>query len=358
MNTSQLKTGSIYALTTYFLWGFFPLFWKLLAHVPVLQLLAYRIIWAFVFYTLIIAYKNRKLIFISPSIDKHRAGILTVASVILMINWMIYIYAVNSGQIVESSLGYFINPLINMIFGVWFFKEKMNRNEFIASVLAGIGVAIITWDQGHLPWVALSLALTFGLYGALKKKMSQMASSPQMSLAPKINPTPQAFESQKQNNISEHINTSMGGQKLTSHVEANTSSKNLPTNNVTGTESNHFESLVLLAPAMIFIITQDNKWIHESNALWTGFLLVCSGILTGLPLIFFAEALKRIPYYLMGFFQFIAPTLQFATGVLIFKEPLSAMKLNGFIFIWTSILFLLATKYSQYRKYKKLTKSY
>lgn len=290
----NFKQGVTYAFLAYFFWGFFPIYWKLLKHVPVLEILSHRVLWAFVFYTLVMSIKNKKIIFIK-SFNKKDAVILLAASFILMANWLLYIYAVNSGQVIESSLGYFITPLANILLGVLFFKEKLSKNQFISTLLATAGVLIITFDQGQLPWIALSLAFTFSIYGSIKK-------------------------------ISK----------------------------ASGAESNQFESFIFVIPALLYILSHRPEWLGSENTVSTILFLIGAGVVTGFPLMLFAEAAKRIPYYMMGFFQFIAPTLQFLSGYILFNEPLSPTKLKGFIFIWAAILYLIATSYLAKRKQIKL----
>ena len=218
---------------------------------------------------------------------------MIMASIMLMLNWMIYIWAVNSNQIIESSLGYFINPLVNILFGVVLLKENLNRHQFFSVILATVGVTIIAWDQGHIPWIALVLAVSFSIYGLLKKKTQ-----------------------------------------------------------ATGVESNQFESLIFIPLVLVFLLFQPHNWMTPENQIPSILLLVGAGVVTGLPLILFAEAARRIPYYVMGFFQFIAPTLQLASGVLIFNEPLSKNKLIGFVIIWIAILYLAGNGFYRAQKSK------
>jgi chloramphenicol-sensitive protein RarD len=290
MNSKKLNPGYVYAFFAYLCWGFFPIYWKFLKHVPLVQILAHRVLWAFIFYTLIIWIKEKKFSIYKPE-NKKMFGKLLLATVMLMFNWVIYIYAVNSNQIVEGSLGYFINPIANILLGVFLLKEKLSKPQIFASVFAALGVFIIAYDQGHLPWIGLVLAATFSIYGVLKKSVT-----------------------------------------------------------TSGLKSNQFESVVFVIPALIFIFSDSHTWINSENQVSTVLFLMGAGIVTGLPLIFFAEAAKRIPYYMMGFFQFLAPSLQFLCGVLIFKEPLSQTKMIGFIFIWSAALML--TVYSYYKSKK------
>lgn len=277
----EAKAGMAYAALAYLGWGFFPIYWKFLKHVPLMQILSHRVIWAFVFYTAVLVWKERRLRLFRPP-SRRAAWNLGFASVLLMANWLVYIYAVNSDQIVESSLGYFINPLVNILLGVLLLRERLTLPQTVASVLAGLGVLVITFDQGRIPWIALFLAFSFAFYGLIKK----------------MNPAP-------------------------------------------GLKSNQFESVIIVPVALVFLLMQSHSWVTPANAVPSILLLIGSGVVTGLPLVLFAEAAQRIPYYLMGFFQFLAPSLQFLSGVLIFGEAVSPLKLGGFALIWLAGLLLV-----------------
>ena len=289
----NLKAGMAYATLAYLGWGFFPIYWKLLNHIPVLQILCHRVLWSFLFYTVILFFKERKFFIFKP--ETKRAFLsLALASVLLMGNWLVYIYAVNSDQVVESSLGYFINPLVNILIGVLILKERLSVFQTVATLLAALGVLIISIGQGHIPWIALFLAVTFSCYGLIKKKTS-----------------------------------------------------------ISGLKSNQFESLIFIPVAILFLFLQEQTWMKSENVPLTAALLAGSGLITGLPLIFFAEATQKIPFYLLGFFQFLSPTIQFLSGVFIFGEPLSEMKLRGFIFIWVAGILLILNTWWVSRKSRK-----
>lgn len=274
----------IFASLAYLGWGFFPIYWKFLQHIPLMQILSHRVIWAFVFYSLILIYKERRVFVYRPN-SNRAVGTLLLAASLLMGNWLVYIYAVNSDQIIESSLGYFINPLVNILIGVFLLKEKLSGFQIVATCFAACGVLIISLDQGRIPGIALFLAISFSCYGLIKKKTT-----------------------------------------------------------VSGLKSNQFESIIFTPIAIAFLLTQPHDWVTSVNLTPSILLLMGSGLVTGLPLIFFAEATQRIPYYLLGFFQFLAPTIQFLSGVFIFNEPLSELKLKGFAFIWSAgILLILNT---------------
>jgi chloramphenicol-sensitive protein RarD len=161
--------GVRYALLAYCSWGLFPLFWKLLKDIPSFELLCHRLFWSFAFYTLLRFIKERKY---SPKLGLKKREILYlfIASTLLSGNWLLYIYAVNTGRVVESSLGYFINPLVNILLGVVFLKEALKKHHKIAVAIVSIGVLIITLEAHSLPWIALTLAFSFSLYGFVRKK--------------------------------------------------------------------------------------------------------------------------------------------------------------------------------------------
>lgn len=271
--------GARYAILAYSAWGLFPLYWKLLAGVPALSVLLHRIFWCILFYSALRLRRSRHGVFGFRLSPKDWLGV-SVAAVFIGTNWLLYIWAVNAGHIVETSLGYFINPLINILLGIVFFKERLLRYQKVAVFLALIGVGILTWEAGRIPWIALSLAITFSLYGFLRKRID--------------------------------VGSVEGGQ---------------------------LESLLILLPVAAVVLFLGKPLVPERSVDWV--FLIGSGIVTGLPLIWFVEAAKRLPYYLLGFFQYLAPTLQFFTGVVIFHEPLSTWKFTGFAFIWAGIAWLL-----------------
>lgn len=275
-----MNKGYIYAFVAYFMWGFFPVYWKLIKNVPSVEISLHRIIWSFVFYTLVLGFYYKKWKFFIPK-TKEQFKFLSLASVLLLTNWFLYIFAVNSNQIVESSLGYFINPFVNFLFGILIFKEQISKTNIFIILFAALGVIIIGWDLGRWPWIAIVLAVTFSLYGVLKKKSES-----------------------------------------------------------TGLQSSQFEAMIFtpLALGYLMFSPNTNSWLSTDLSTQTALLLVGGGVITGLPLIFFAEATQKVPYYVMGFFQFIAPTLQFLSGVMIFHEPISYKKLIGFVIIWLAMV--------------------
>lgn len=276
----EYQKGVRYALSAYTFWGLTPIYWKFLKHVPSLEILCHRIFWSFIFYTIIRAIKEKKCL---PSLKNLNGGValkLFAASLLVSGNWWLYIYAVTHGHVVDASLGYFINPLVNILFSVSLLNEKLQRPHKIAASIAFIGVGIITYDAYALPYIALTLAFSFGLYGVMRKKIT-----------------------------------------------------------LASLEAAQWESLFVIPATAIYFFLHPEDLATHSTQDWV--LLILSGLVTGLPLLLFAEAVKRLPYYVMGFFQYIVPTLIFICGIFLFDEVLRPIKLVGFFFIWAAILFLL-----------------
>jgi chloramphenicol-sensitive protein RarD len=272
--------GLLSAVSAYILWGLFPIYWKWLHHVPAGQILAHRISWSFIFLVVILtAIKDWK--WLRQGLKDRRTIILFFsAAVLLSMNWFIYIWAVNSGHVVESSLGYFINPLVYVILGVFFLHEHLRKDQWIAVGLAAIGVIYLTVLYGRLPWIALSLAVTFGVYGLLKK------------------------------------------------IGALSSLRGLT-----------LETATMFLPALAFLIFEEiigqAAFAHISPL--TTFLLILAGPVTTIPLVLFGYGAQKIPLYMLGLAQYIAPTIQFFLGVIVYNEPFSPAQLVGFVLIWAAL---------------------
>ena len=287
-----MNRGLLYAFAAYAWWGFFPLYWKLLKFVPALQLIGHRIIWSFIsLITVILILKQwksfRESIFVFKTFR-----IYLLAAVLIGLNWFLYVWAVNAGYIVETSLGYFINPLISVLLGVLFFREKLKLWQWIPILLAASGVLYMTISIGQLPWIALILAFSFGFYGMIKK------------IAPL---------------------SSLQGLTL--------------------------ETVILLIPALVYLIYSENTgegaFLHQG--LLTDFLIVLAGIITTIPLLLFASAAKRIPLSYIGVLQYIAPTIQFLLGVLVFKESFSVNQFFGYSAVWIALIIFGLNSFASYR---------
>jgi len=287
-----LNRGIIYAFAAYAWWGFFPLYWKLLQKVPALQLIGHRIIWSFISLLVVILILKQWKSFRESIFVFKTFRIYLLAAILIGVNWFLYVWAVNAGYIVETSLGYFINPLISVMLGVLFFKEKLKLWQWIPIALAGAGVLYMTISIGELPWIALILAFSFGFYGMIKK------------IAPL---------------------SSLQGLTL--------------------------ETVILLIPALAYLIHSENSGVGAflHFGLFTDFLIVLAGIITTIPLLLFASAAKRIPLSYIGILQYIAPTIQFLLGIFIFKESFSFNQFIGFLAVWIALIIFGLNSFKSYR---------
>lgn len=274
------KKGLLYVFGAYAIWGFFPIYFKFLHAVPAIQIVAHRISWSFLILFLLVSLRGqlkniRKVL--TPKIIMLYIG----AGVLLSINWLTYVWGVNAGFVVETSLGYFINPLVSVFLGVVILREKLRPMQWIPITLAGIGVLYLTIQHGSIPWIALVLAFSFGTYGLLKK-IGPLKSLPGLTL----------------------------------------------------------ETAGVFIPALGFLIFsefQQTGAFGHMNAITT-FLLIFSGLVTAIPLILFASGAPLVPLSTIGLLQYIAPTLQFLIGVFIYKEPFSYHQLIGFSIIWLALI--------------------
>ncbi len=275
-----MKKGLIFVFSAYTLWGFFPIYFKFLHEAPAIQIMAHRVTWSFIFLVFLIA-TRKEFSRLLKSFTKKIILTYTLAGILLAINWLTYVWGVNAGFVVETSLGYFINPLVSVVLGVVFLKEKLRNLQWIPVVLATIGVIYLAIDHGSLPWIALVLASTFGTYGLIKK----------------IAPLP-----------------SIHGLTV--------------------------ETGAILIPAVLFLLfVQFNgtaAFGHSSPQ--TTFLLALSGIITAIPLILFASGAPKVPLTTIGILQYIAPTIQFLIGVFIYDEPFTTGKLIGFSIVWIALI--------------------
>jgi chloramphenicol-sensitive protein RarD len=276
-----MNEGLLYALGAYLVWGLFPLYWKLLKSVPATQLIGHRILWSFVLVVGVLLAMRKWNDFRAAASDRKTVRTYLIAAVLVGLNWYIYVWAVNAGCIVESSLGYFINPLLSVLLGVIFFRERLRPFQWVPVGLAAIGVAYLAVEYGRLPWIALSLAFTFGFYGLVKK----MA----------------------------------------------------PLNSFYGVA---LETGVLFVPALLFLVYQEwlgvGAFLHSPPAL--NLLMIGAGLVTTVPLVMFASAARRIPLSMIGILQYITPTLQFLLGVFVYKESFSATQAVGFGIVWVGLV--------------------
>ncbi len=278
---SAARVGMVFGFFAYFSWGLFPLYWRPIHHVPALEILAHRITWSLVFVLAVLTVR-RQWGWLGPALRNRRVvGVFALSAAALSLNWFIYIWAVNSGHVVETSLGYFINPLVNVSLGRLVLKERLRPMQQFAIVLAFVGVAWLTWSLHALPWVSLVLAGSFGLYGLLRK-MAPLGSLEGLTL----------------------------------------------------------ETLAMAGPAAGYLVYLQlvGQAHFIGDAPLTTVLLFGAGVTTAVPLLLFAGAARRLPLSVMGVLQYISPTLQFIIGVAVFHEPFDSMKLIGFAFIWSALM--------------------
>jgi chloramphenicol-sensitive protein RarD len=279
--TREKTKGVWYAAAAFALWGVLPLYWKALKSVPSPQILAHRILWSSAYVVAILA-AQKKLPEIGAVFSTWRQRAFILASAITIgVNWFIYIWAVNTDHVVETSLGYFINPIVSILLGTIFLKERLSTWQYVAVGLVVAAVLLMTARLGRLPWIALALAASFGLYGLLRK---------------------------------------------TSHADS-----------LVGLV---LETLILAPACLAYVILQTagGKGAFGSAPLAVHALLVCSGAVTATPLLWFAHGARRIPLSMLGFIQYLAPSLQLALGVFVFKEPFTATHLAGFSLIWCAVV--------------------
>jgi chloramphenicol-sensitive protein RarD len=275
-----MRNGVVFAAGAYTAWGVLPIFWRLLRPVPALEILAHRVAWALVVAVVLVTYRGEWR-WLGAATRSRRTLLLFMASATLLsLNWFVYIWAVNAGYIVETSLGYFINPLVNVLLGMLFLKERLRIGQAVAVVIALGGVVYLAVLYGSLPWIALALAFSFGGYGLLRKIA--------------------ALES---------------------------------------LEGFTFETLLLFLPALGYLLYREWQGVAAFGhvGVGTSLLLALAGVATAVPLLLFAAGARRISMTTLGILQYIAPTLQFTIGVLIFGETLTPQRLSGFGLIWLAL---------------------
>ncbi|WP_028535070.1 EamA family transporter RarD [Paludibacterium yongneupense] len=277
---SESLRGVLFAIGAYICWGLFPLYWKPLHHLPALEIMCHRVVWSALFLFAVLSAKRHWRWLLPVARDAGKLKLFAFSSSALTLNWLIYIWAVNSGHVVESSLGYFINPLVNVLLGRIFLGERLLPVQGMAVGLACAGVAWLTLLQGGVPWIALSLAFTFGVYGLLRKRA----------------PLP-----------------SLEGLAL--------------------------ETLLMLPLALGCL-----AWIgfRGASAFGAGdpgidILLIGAGVVTAVPLLLFAAGARRLKLATLGLVQYISPSLQLLLGVCLYREPFGAGRALGFIFIWCGL---------------------
>ena len=281
---SKYKLGLVYGFSAYFFWGFLPIYWKHIHNTSSFEILANRGIWSLVVCTLLLTFRNelRSTFLIIKS--KRLFSILAISSGLLTINWGVFIWAVGAGRVVESALGYYIAPLLNVLFGILIFRESLRLLQWIAVALGTTSVLILTIEYHHFPWIALSLALSWGTYSLVKKRIDLGA-----------------------------------------------------------LESLTIETLIAFIPNLAFLFyIQGQGTAQFGQGLMVTTLLSLAGIATVIPLLLFNGAIVRLPLSTLGLLQYITPTIFYLLGVFLFNEDMSTGKIMGFAFIWAALIALSA----------------
>lgn len=278
----QRRLGLLFGVGAYVLWGFFPLYWPLLKPATPIEILAHRIVWSLVFCVLLLVFNKRIRHAIALLRSPRTLGMLTIAAIFLSVNWGVYIWAVNHNYVVESALGYYINPLVVIAFGVILLRENLRPLQWVAVSLGLIAVVVLSLDLGRLPWIALTLAFSWGFYGLIKNRLS-----------------------------------------------------------VGAVEGLGVESLILALPALIFLTSlQSRGEATFGSASSKTALLMGAGVVTAIPLLLFNGAATRLPLTMIGLLQYLNPTTQFLIGWLLRHEPMSPARWLGFVFIWSALVVL------------------
>lgn len=277
------KKGILTGIGAYLLWGLLPIYWKLLDDISANMILAHRIIWSFTFMILFILFtknwsrftKECKRIFY----DKKTLLLITLASIIISLNWLVFIWAVNHDHVVQTSLGYYINPLISILLGVFVLKERLTKAQSFSCILAGIAIGYLTWSYGIFPWISLLFAITFAVYGLLKKMANIQAI---FSLA--------------------------------------------------------IETMLIAPIALLYLFCTFGLSLgFIPQASTSNLLLLLSGVATAIPLLLFGSAVLFMPLTMVGILQYLAPTIMLVIGVFVYKEPFTLAHLITFILIWFSL---------------------
>lgn len=278
----NINSAHIGAITAFSLWGLFPLYWKIFGDVGAWDLFGHRLIWSFVTVFLIILYQKKlnslKEIWNTPRVR----NMLMLSAILISSNWLLYIYAVNIGKVLEASMGYFLNPLINVLVGWLILKEDIRPTQWPAIILALISIIImgLQTDLAHFPWIAIVLSLTFAFYGIIRK---------------------------------------------VTHVGS--------------LEGLMFETCFIIIPVLVYwaFLPTTPLTVYQNLESWKLLLLSLSGLITCIPLILFAFSARRLKLQTLGFIQYLSPSLKFVCGLLVLHEPLSSEKLQTFFLIWIAL---------------------
>jgi chloramphenicol-sensitive protein RarD len=277
---ARYNSGLLAGVGAYLIWGIVPLYWQLLKPASALEILAHRVVWSLGLLLVVVYFRNLMVEVKAALADKQKMLLLFIASILITINWGVFIWAVNNGNVIETSLGYFINPLVSVALGVIVLKEKLRTLQKVAVGFTFIAVTFLTITLGHPPYIALSLAFSFGFYG-LVKKMANVDAIPSLTI----------------------------------------------------------ETLMLTPffSAFLFYLNSKNELSFVSHGTTHSFWLATAGIVTVVPLLLFGTAVVRIPLVVLGLLQALGPILQFILGYLVFDEPMNLARWIGFLIVWLAV---------------------
>jgi chloramphenicol-sensitive protein RarD len=276
----ERRLGVASGITAYALWGLFPLYFPLLQPAGGVEIVAHRVVWSLVFVAALITVARRWRLVRAAVADRRTLLVLTGAAVLIAVNWLVFVYGVNSGHVVETSLGYFVNPLVSVLLGVAVFGERLRPLQWAAVAIAAVAVVVLTVDYGRPPWIALTLAATFGLYGLMKKVV-------------RVEAAPGLF----------------------------------------------VETALVVLPAAVALAVLQGSGEATASGHGTGhlLLLMSGGVATAIPLMLFAAATRRIPLSTVGLLQYLTPLMQLAIGVFVRHEPMPPARLAGFVVVWVAL---------------------
>jgi chloramphenicol-sensitive protein RarD len=282
---SETRRGLFLGVAAYALWGLFPLYWPLLEPAGAIEILAHRIVWSLLTMGVLVVALGRTAALRRVVSQPRVVRLLALAAALITVNWAVYIWGVNNGHVVETALGYFVNPLVTVLMGVFVLGERLRRRQWAAMVVAGLAVVVLTAGYGRLPWVALVLALTFGSYGLCKKRAG----------APAI-------------------------------------------------ESVTLETMVIgpIAFGYLVWLGADGHSSFTAHGVGHALLFATTGIVTAVPLICFGGAAVRVPMVTLGLLQYLTPTLQFLLGILYFHENMPVTRWVGFVLVWVALAIFTA----------------
>ena len=274
------RLGVLSGLAAYSLWGLFPLYFPLLEPAGGLEIVAHRVLWSLAFVGLLLTVTRHWSQVRALASDRRRLLVLAGAALLIAVNWLVFVYGVNSGQVVETSLGYFINPLVSVLLGVVVFSERLRPLQWVAVGIAAVAVTVLTVDYGHPPWIALALAASFGLYGVMKKLV-------------RVEAAPGLF----------------------------------------------VETALVAVPAgvVLAVLHAGGDGTFANAGTGHALLLMSSGVATAIPLLLFAAAARRIPLSTVGLLQYLTPLMQLAIGVFVYDEPMPPARLAGFVIVWAAL---------------------